>query len=66
MAKSAEQLSAYVDRVRAATGAGKVDLVGHSQGGMMPRYYLDFLGGGPKVNSLTGLAPSSHGTTLSA
>ncbi|WP_372406630.1 esterase/lipase family protein [Streptomyces luteireticuli] len=65
VAKSAGQLSAYVDRVRAATGADKVDLVGHSQGGMMPRYYLNFLGGGPKVNSLTGLAPSSHGTTLS-
>ncbi|KNB49643.1 esterase/lipase family protein [Streptomyces caatingaensis] len=65
VAKSAEQLSAYVDRVRATTGADKVDLVGHSQGGMMPRYYLNFLGGGPKVNSLTALAPSSHGTTLS-
>ncbi|MBH1936583.1 alpha/beta fold hydrolase [Streptomyces sp. AV19] len=65
VAKSAEQLSAYVDRVRAATGAAKVDLVGHSQGGMMPRYYLNFLGGGPKTASLTGLAPSSHGTTLS-
>ncbi|MGK5641623.1 esterase/lipase family protein [Streptomyces sp. URMC 126] len=64
--KSSAQLSAYVDRVREATGAPKVDLVGHSQGGgVMPRYYLNFLDGAGKVNSLTGLAPSNHGTTLS-
>lgn len=63
--KSAEQLSTYVDKVLAATGAAKADLVGHSQGGMMPRYYLKFLGGAAKVNSLIALAPSNHGTTLS-
>ncbi|MFI8299342.1 esterase/lipase family protein [Streptomyces nigra] len=63
--KSAEQLSAFVDKVLAATGAGKADLVGHSQGGMMPRYYLKFLGGAPKVNALVGIAPNNHGTTLS-
>jgi triacylglycerol esterase/lipase EstA (alpha/beta hydrolase family) len=62
--KSAEQLSAYVDKVLAATGAAEADLVGHSQGGMMPRYYLKFLGGAAKVNALVGIAPTSHGTTL--
>ncbi|MCX5047096.1 MULTISPECIES: esterase/lipase family protein [unclassified Streptomyces] len=62
--KSAEQLSAYVDKVLAATGAAKADLVGHSQGGMMPRYYLRFLGGAPKVNALVGIAPDNHGTDL--
>ncbi|TXS45694.1 alpha/beta fold hydrolase [Streptomyces sp. uw30] len=63
--KSAEQLSAYVDKVLAATGAAEADLVGHSQGGMMPRYYLKFLGGAGKVNALVGIAPNNHGTTLS-
>ncbi|MFK0152669.1 esterase/lipase family protein [Streptomyces sp. NPDC090499] len=63
--KSAEQLSAFVDKVLAATGAAKADLVGHSQGGMMPRYYLRFLGGAAKVNALVGLAPDNHGATLS-
>ncbi|OPF72347.1 lipase [Streptomyces antioxidans] len=63
--RSAEQLSAYVDRVLTATGAAEVDMVGHSQGGMMPRYYLKFLGGAPKVNALVGIAPTNHGTTLS-
>ncbi|MFD7875296.1 esterase/lipase family protein [Streptomyces sp. NPDC059766] len=62
--KSAEQLSAFVDKVLSATGTAKADLVGHSQGGMMPRYYLKFLGGAAKVNALVGIAPNSHGTTL--
>ncbi|MGW2133322.1 esterase/lipase family protein [Streptomyces coelicoflavus] len=63
--KSAGQLAAYVDKVLTATGAAETDLVGHSQGGMMPRYYLKFLGGADKVNALVGIAPSNHGTTLS-
>ncbi|MFJ5308876.1 esterase/lipase family protein [Streptomyces sp. NPDC088350] len=62
--QSAAQLQAYVDQVLAATGAAKADLVGHSQGGMMPRYYLKFLGGAAKVNTLVGIAPDNHGTTL--
>ncbi|MGW2784590.1 esterase/lipase family protein [Streptomyces populi] len=62
--KSAAQLQVFVDKVLAATGAAKADLVGHSQGGMMPRYYLKFLGGAAKVNALVGLAPDNHGTTL--
>jgi triacylglycerol esterase/lipase EstA (alpha/beta hydrolase family) len=61
---SAGELNAFVDKVRAATGAAEVDVVGHSQGGMMPRYYLKYLGGAAEVNALVGLSPSNHGTTL--
>ena len=61
---SAAQLAAFVSRVLAATGAARVDLVGHSQGGMMPQYYLKFLGGAAKVSRFVALAPSSHGTSL--
>jgi triacylglycerol esterase/lipase EstA (alpha/beta hydrolase family) len=64
IAASAAQLSAFVSTVLAETGASKVDLVGHSQGGMMPRYYLNFLGGASKVNDFVALAPSNYGTTL--
>ncbi|MET8618975.1 esterase/lipase family protein [Streptomyces albidoflavus] len=62
--KSAEQLRDFVDKVLAATGAPEADLVGHSQGGIMPRHYLKFLGGADKVNALVGIAPDNHGTTL--
>jgi len=64
IAASAQQLASFVDTVLAATGASKVDLVGHSQGGMMPRYYINFLGGATKVNTFVALAPSNYGTTL--
>jgi triacylglycerol esterase/lipase EstA (alpha/beta hydrolase family) len=61
---SAAQLSSFVGRVLTATRARQVDIVGHSQGGMMPRYYLRFLNGAANVHTLVGLAPSNHGTTL--
>lgn len=64
VAQSAQQLSAFVDQVLSATGASQVDVVGHSQGGMMPRYYIKSLGGSAKIHTLVGLAPSNHGTTL--
>ena len=64
IAGSAAQLASFVSQVLAATGASKVDIVGHSQGGMMPRYYLKFLGGASKVNAMVALAPSNHGTNL--
>lgn len=63
--RSAEELKSFVSQVLSKTGASKVDLVGHSQGGMMPNYYIKYLGGASKVNELIGLAPSNHGTTLS-
>ena len=64
IAASAAELSSFVDRVLAATGVARVDLVGHSQGGMMPRYFLKNLGGAGEVRNLVGLSPSNHGTTL--
>jgi len=64
IAASAGELSSFVNKVLTTTGASQVDIVGHSQGGMMPRYYIKFLSGASKVNALVGLAPSNHGTTL--
>ncbi|MEU5623399.1 esterase/lipase family protein [Streptomyces tendae] len=61
--RSARQLADFVDEVLRRTGAHQVDLVGFSQGGMMPRYYLNALGGGPKVHNFVGISPSNHGVT---
>ncbi|MEU2868041.1 alpha/beta fold hydrolase [Streptomyces olivoreticuli] len=60
--QAAAELRDFVEAVRGATGAAKVDIVGHSQGGMMPRYYVKFLGGADKVDDLIGIVPSNHGT----
>lgn len=64
VAESATQLATFVDQVLASTGTSKVDIVGHSQGGMMPRYYLRFLGGANRVADLVALSPPNHGTTV--
>ena len=61
--ESAEQLAHFTSLVREATGAEQVSMVGHSQGGLMPRYYIKFLGGDAVVDDLVGIAPSNHGTT---
>ena len=60
--ESAAELDVFVDRVLGATGAAQVSLVGHSQGGMMPRYWIKNLGGAALVDDLVGIAPSNHGT----
>lgn len=60
---SAHELADFTDKVLAATKAPKADFVGHSQGGMMPRYYLKFLGGAAKTGELIGIVPSNYGTT---
>ncbi|MFL6159306.1 MAG: esterase/lipase family protein [Marmoricola sp.] len=62
---SASELKDFVARVLAATGASQVDLIGHSQGTLMPDYWLKYLGGASEVGSYISLAPLWHGTSLS-
>jgi pimeloyl-ACP methyl ester carboxylesterase len=61
--RSADQLVAFIDQARAKTGAAKVALVGHSQGGMLARYVAVRRDRLSVVDDIVGLAPSSHGTT---
>ncbi|GGR81940.1 hypothetical protein GCM10010169_27760 [Micromonospora fulviviridis] len=60
--ESARALSSYVDQVRAATGAAKVDLVTHSEGGLVSRWYVKFLGGAGKVDRYVSLGSPQQGT----
>jgi pimeloyl-ACP methyl ester carboxylesterase len=62
--QSAQSLAAFIGRVRASAGASRVDLIGHSQGGLVAEYYAKLLGGARYVRDLIGLSPTTHGTTL--
>jgi pimeloyl-ACP methyl ester carboxylesterase len=68
MKESAHELARFVDRVLAATGARKVDIVGHSEGSLMPDYYVKFLprarhgDGSPKVDDYVGITPLWRGS----
>lgn len=61
-ATTASQLARVVDRVLAATGASRVDLVTHSMGSLSSRHYLKNLAGDHKVDAWVSLAGPNHGT----
>ena len=61
---SAEQVLAYINQVLYATGAEKVIIVGHSQGGVLARYLIKRLEGASKVKHLISLSSPHHGTSL--
>ena len=61
---SAAALNQFVDGVEASTGAQKVDLIGHSQGGLTSRYYIKNLGGATEVDSMISLASLHYGTSV--
>ncbi|WP_431875340.1 lipase family alpha/beta hydrolase [Micromonospora marina] len=60
--ESARALSSYVDAVRATTGAARVDLVGHSEGGLVSRWYVKYLGGAATVDQYVSLGSPQYGT----
>ena len=64
-----DEFGPFVDRVLAATGAAQVDVIGHSQGTVVPRYWMRFgdstrPDGTPKVHRYVGVAPAGGGTTF--
>lgn len=60
---SARQLRRFVERrVLEQSDSGKVSIIGHSQGALMPRYYIKFLGGRSVVEDMIGIAGTNHGT----
>ncbi|KAA0023527.1 esterase/lipase family protein [Antrihabitans cavernicola] len=61
---SGVQFTEFVDRVLVSTGATKIDIVGYSQGATLTRYYINRLGGAPKVANWVGLASPTYGGIL--
>jgi hypothetical protein len=66
IAAGARQLGWFIDDVLAATGAREVDLVGHSMGGVVGRYYVSLAGGDGIVRNLVTLGSPHAGTDVSA
>lgn len=63
LATSQADLTSWVDQIRAWTGSRQVDLVGHSEGGLMVIQLARHFGSAG-VHTVVGLAPATYGTTL--
>jgi triacylglycerol lipase len=61
---NAQALATFINNVKAQTGATKVDLVGHSMGGLSTRYYIKSLGGGANVAQYVSLGSPQYGLFL--
>lgn len=61
--ESAAEFGAFAENVLAATGASQIDVVGHSQGTLIPGYWAKFLGGEGKIRRYVSLAPLWEGTS---
>ncbi|WP_345425501.1 esterase/lipase family protein [Pseudonocardia xishanensis] len=59
---AARELAEHVERLRDATGADRVHVVGHSLGGVIARYYVQRLGGAEFVDTLVTLGSPHTGS----
>lgn len=62
---AAELLDRHVEEICARTGHREIDIVGHSLGGLIARYYVQRLGGDRRVRTLVTLG-TPHGGTAAA
>ncbi|MFD0025009.1 esterase/lipase family protein [Streptomyces sp. NPDC058382] len=61
---AAELLGRHIEEICARTGHREVDIVGHSLGGLIARYYVQRLGGDHRVRTLVTLGTPHAGTAV--
>ncbi|WP_369196042.1 esterase/lipase family protein [Streptomyces djakartensis] len=61
---AAERLGRHIEEVCERTGTERVDVVGHSLGGLIARYYVQRLGGDTRVRTLVTLGTPHAGTRV--
>lgn len=62
---NAERIAQAVSDLKRAYGVAEVDIVAHSMGGILARYYVQLLGGDGEVRQLVTLATPHQGTEWS-
>ncbi|MFE0100393.1 esterase/lipase family protein [Streptomyces sp. NPDC059009] len=62
VAESNVEIKEYVEKVRERTGAAKVDVVGHSEGGLQSLYLAKMQGIQSHIKRVVAIAPPTHGT----
>lgn len=60
----AQALARSVDRMCAASGADKVDIIGHSMGGIVTAHYVNHFGGAERVRRLVTMGTPWRGTKM--
>ncbi|MFJ8001012.1 esterase/lipase family protein [Streptomyces sp. NPDC096310] len=60
---AAELLGHHIEEICARTGHARVDVVGHSLGGLIARYYVQRMDGDARVRTLVTLGTPHEGTT---
>lgn len=63
---SSAVLAQQVEAVKRRTGSSRVDLVGHSEGGLISRNYVENYGGANSVDSVVTLGTPNNGVGLGA
>ncbi|MGW7286733.1 esterase/lipase family protein [Streptomyces sp. NPDC054847] len=61
---AADLLGRHVEEICARTGHPEIDIVGHSLGGLIARYYVQRLGGDNRVRTLVTLGTPHSGTAV--
>ncbi|MFE1834866.1 esterase/lipase family protein [Streptomyces sviceus] len=61
---AAELLGRHIEGICERTGSERVDVVGHSLGGLIARYYVQRLGGDSRVRTLVTLGTPHSGTRV--